>query len=146
MSTNDPLPQLPPLPAPEGTPHIYVINSDEAFLEMIADLLDDVRAHVTLEQMRPNPAVTVSNLRSARPDLLILDVVPGRNEPEMLLDMLAEEDDLDRLPVLLASTSAGLAERLASEHDNLVRDVLAKPFNLDDFYARLNKLIGVTVP
>src|SRR5579884_1691041 len=99
---------LPPVPTDDDRPRIYIINSDEAFLEMMADLLTDTRAQVTLEQMRPNVAVTLDNLRSARPDLLILDVVPVRTDAATLLDAIEDDDDLRELPVMLASTSPGL--------------------------------------
>lgn len=138
-----PLP-LPPSPAAEvdGQPHVYVINSDPSFLEMIGELLEDTRVRVTLEQMRPNALVTVDNLRSARPDLLILDVVPYQGDAERLLDLLRDDDDdLSELPVLLACTSASIAERVAERFPDLVREVLPKPFDLDDFFARLGRLL-----
>ncbi len=135
-----PLP-LPPSPEPDGPPHVYVINSDPGFLEMISELLADTRVRVTLEQMRPNVLVTVDNLRSAQPNLLILDVVPYRGDAEQLLDHLRDDDDLNELPVLLACTSAGIAERLAERFPDLVRDVLPKPFDLDEFFTRLERLL-----
>jgi CheY-like chemotaxis protein len=133
---------LPPTPAPDGKPHIYVINSDPAFLEMIADLLSDTRAHVTLEAMRPNIEVTLDNLRSARPDLLILDIVPFRNDAEPLLERMEADDELRHLPVMAASTSKKAAEAAANEHASLVRDILPKPFDLEDFYAKLESLVA----
>jgi CheY-like chemotaxis protein len=135
-----PLP-LPPSPEPDGPPHVYVINSDPGFLDMISELLADTRVRVTLEQMRPNVLVTVDNLRSAQPNLLILDVVPYRGDAEQLLDHLRDDDDLNELPVLLACTSAGIAERLAERFPDLVRDVLPKPFDLDEFFTRLERLL-----
>lgn len=135
-----PLP-LPPSPEPDGPPHVYVINSDPSFLEMVGELLADTRVRVTLEQLRPNVLVTVDNLRSAQPDLLILDVVPYRGDAEQLLDELRDDDDLNELPVLLACTSAGIAERLAERFPDLVRDVLPKPFDLDEFFTRLERLL-----
>ena len=139
-SASRPLP-LPPSAELEGPPHVYVINSDPSFLEMIGELLADTRVRVTLEQMRPNVLVTVDNLRSARPDLLILDVVPYRGDAEQLLDYLRDDDELHELPVLLACTSAGIAERLAERHADLVRDVLPKPFDLDEFFTLLERLL-----
>jgi CheY-like chemotaxis protein len=141
-SASRPLPlPLPPSPEPEGPPHVYVLNSDPSFLEMIGELLADTRVRVSLEQMRPNVLVTVDNLRSARPDLLILDAVPYRDDAERLLDYLREDEELHELPVLLACTSAGIAERLAERFPDLVRDVLPKPFDLDEFFARLGRLL-----
>ena len=137
---------LPPTPAPDGKPHIYVINSDPDFLEMIANLLADTRAHVTLEAMRPNVEVTLDNLRSARPDLLILDVVPFRDDAGPLLERMEADDELRRVPVMVASTSPKAAEAIANEHASLVQDILPKPFDLEEFYAKLESLVaGVQV-
>ena len=141
-----PLP-LPPTPPQDSPSRVYVINSDPGFLEMIGDLVSDARLAVTLEQMRPNIDVSLDNLRLAQPDLLILDVIPYRHDAELLLSRMAEDSALRRLPVMLASTSPGLAEQLANTYSDLVRDVLPKPFNIDDFYLLLKRLIvGVYVP
>jgi DNA-binding response OmpR family regulator len=94
------------------------------------------RAQVTLEQRRPNVEVTLDNLRSARPDLLILDVVLFRSDAQVLLEAMAADADLAQLPVLTASTSVGAAEHLAKSYPMLVRDVLPKPFDVGGRAAR----------
>jgi CheY-like chemotaxis protein len=138
---------LPPTPPRDGRPHIYVINSDEEFLETIGDLLADSRVQVTLEQLRPNVEVTVGNLHSGNPDLLILDVVPNRRDAAILLERLQADPGLSTLPVLAASTNPALAERMARLYPELVREVLAKPFDVDDFFATLRRLqVPVYVP
>lgn len=145
-SQNDSLP-LPPSPGSGDLPQIYVINSDPDFLEMIASLLEDVRVRIHLEELRPNIAVTVDNLRAAKPDLLMLDVVPYHDDARLLLERIAAEDELRNLPIMLASTSAGVAEELANAYGGQVFDVLPKPFDLDDFYTKLSRvLVGVRMP
>jgi hypothetical protein len=67
------------------------------FLATIADLLDDVRLYVTIEQMRSNIEVTLANLRSARPDLLIFDIVPQPQDAERLLERLEADPELSAL-------------------------------------------------
>lgn len=147
MSRHPNSPALPPSPGPNDLPNIYVVNSDSDFLEMIGSLLDDVRVHVHLEEMRPNVAVTLDNLRAAKPDLLILDVIPYLDDARLLLERIAADDQLAHLPIMLASTSAGVAEKLADAYANQVCDVLSKPFDLDDFYVKLSRiLVGVRIP
>lgn len=135
-----PLP-LPPAPVAEQEPHVYVVNSDSDFLEMIAELLADKRVRVTLEQMRPNVAITLENLRLAQPNLLLLDVVPFRSDAELLLESMETEETLRGVPVLLASTTTGFAEQVASRHGVLVRDIMPKPFDIDLFYNLLSRLL-----
>jgi CheY-like chemotaxis protein len=138
---------LPPTPSPEGQPHVYVINTDSAFLEMIADLLEDTHARITLEQMRPNIEVTIANLCGAQPDVLLLDVLPLHDGAPLLLERLEGEARLDGLPVILASTSPNLAEQLAGAHGARVVGVLPKPFDLDSFYLLLHRVVrGLRVP
>src|SRR5262249_60095530 len=105
MTANDQIPVLPPMPSPDGRPHIYVMNSDSDFLTMINALLEDARVHVTLEQLRPNVEVSLDNLRAARPDLVILDVTPYPRDAIELLEHMQRDYELKRLPVLVASTT-----------------------------------------
>lgn len=137
---------LPPTAAHDSRPHIYVINGDEDFLAMMRDLLTDASVHVSVELMRPNVEVTLANLRSARPDLVIVDVTPYPDSARNLLAALATADDLRHLPVMLASTNPGLAERVADDYSDFVRDVLPKPFDLQDFYLKLHQLVGIAMP
>ncbi|MFI5274922.1 MAG: two-component system response regulator [Ktedonobacterales bacterium] len=140
--THDATLPLPPSPPADGHPQLYVINADSAFLETIAALLADSRAQVTLEQLRPNVEISLDNLRSAHPDLLILDIVPYQRDAPALLQRIAADAELARLPVMLASTSPGVAERLAETYPAIVRDILPKPFDLDVFFAKLNRLVA----
>lgn len=127
-------------------PLVFVVNSDPAFLEMVGDLLAGTRARVRAEQLNPHIETTLENLRAARPRLLIFDVVPYHLETcQAFLDRLAADLELKELPVMLASTTPDIAERVAQSHADLVRDVLPKPFDLDDFYAKLNKLVVGTI-
>ena len=134
---------LPPARPEDGRPLVYIINSNPEFLEMIGDLLADSRAAVMLEQLRPNLEVSLQNLRSAHPDLLILDIVAHEKDGPILLARIAEDEDedLSHLPVMLASTNPRIVEELANRYPNVVRDTLPKPFDLEDFFAKLNRLV-----
>ncbi len=138
---NTPLP-WPPLAQRNGLPLIYVINSDAEFLEMVADLLADSQVTTALEQLRPDISTTLANLRTARPSLLLLDVIPFRPDAEKLLAAMEADPDLRRVPTIVASTSARVAERAAAAHPQLVRDILPKPFGLDEFYETLGRHVA----
>jgi CheY-like chemotaxis protein len=142
----NPLP-LPPTSGPDNRPHIYVINANEAFLELIGDILRDARLHVTLEQMRPNPEVTLGNLRSAQPDLIILDVIPYTDDAAQLLERMKNDPDLATIPVMVASTSTNAAERIATAYTPPVCEILSKPFELDELYIKLSRIVaGIRAP
>ncbi len=145
MTPNDDSLPLPPTPA-DTLPHLYVINSNEDFLAVIHDVLADVRLRVTLEQLRPNVEVTLGNLRSAKPDLVLLDFIPYQHDAIQLLSALASSGDMHELPVMLASTHPSEAAQVADQYPQLVRDVLPKPFDLDDLFTKLGRLVGVLAP
>jgi CheY-like chemotaxis protein len=90
--------------------------------------------------MRPNVEVTLGNLRAARPDLVLIDVVPYQQDAARLLRALAAAIEL---PVMLASTRPQAAEALAQQYPQLVREVLSKPFEIEDFFVKLRHLIGM---
>ena len=137
---------LPPQPDPQGRPLLYVVNSNPEFLDLIRDILADVNMRVVVEQLRPNPEVTLSNLRSAQPDLILLDYVPFISDARLLLAALRDSADLHSLPVLLASTNPDAATDLASEFADQVVDVLPKPFDLDDLYRLMRQHLSVVTP
>jgi hypothetical protein len=39
-----------------------------------------------------------------------------------------------------------LADEIADDHADFVRDVLPKPFDIEDFYLKLHHLVGITMP
>lgn len=47
---------------------------------------------------------------------------------------------------MLASTNPSEAAQMADQYPQLVRDVLPKPFDLDDPYAKLGQPVGVLAP
>jgi DNA-binding NtrC family response regulator len=122
--------------------HVFVLDSDPAFLEVVGDLLAEVHLRATLEPLRGDVAAVCERLRAALPNLVLVDVTPQRAEAEALLELMEADASLQTIGVLLASTNLGLASRLAQAHGSLVRDVLAKPFDLDEFYAQVCRLLG----
>jgi CheY-like chemotaxis protein len=142
MADDDILP-LPPTPAAPGLPHLYVLNDNPEFLELIREILEDTRIRVTVEQMRPNVSVTRDNLRAAQPDFVLVDVVPYRDDAARLLAELAATPDMHDLPIMLASTSPQVAEALAQQYPGQVREVLSKPFEFDDLFAKLSQFVEI---
>ena len=146
MNTTDDALPLPPQPDPDGRPLLYVVNSNPEFLDLIREILEDVNLRVVVEQLRPNPEVTLDNFRTAQPNLLLLDYVPFMADAETLLKALHDSADLRALPVLLASTSQRAAQQLAHQFSRQVVDVLPKPFELDELYRLLRQHLSVITP
>jgi len=134
---------LPPTGSPGGQRrHVFVLDADSAFLEVVGDLLADANVRATLELLQGDVAGVCERLAAEPPDLVLMDVAPQRTEAEALLQRMEADAALRAIGVLLVSTNLGLARRLAQTHASRVRDVLAKPFDLDEFYAQMRRLLG----
>jgi DNA-binding response OmpR family regulator len=87
-----------------------------------------------------NGALVMDSVAARRPDLLILDVaLPGLNGLDVF-DLLRSDPRLQGMPVLFLT---GLPERAETATAATgVHEVLAKPFDVDDLIARVERLMG----
>jgi DNA-binding response OmpR family regulator len=87
-----------------------------------------------------NGALVMDSVVARRPDLLILDVaLPGLNGLDVF-DLLRSDPRLQGLPVLFLT---GLPERAeTASRATGVHEVLAKPFDVDDLIAHVDRLMG----
>ena len=82
-------------------------------------------------------AQAASALRTAEPDLLILDIgLPGRSGLEILAELRARGSNL---PVLLLTARDTVSDRIAGL-DSGADDYLVKPFDLGELTARLRAI------
>jgi DNA-binding response OmpR family regulator len=113
----------------------------------IADALRQAlteRLHVELDVVA-NGALVMDSVAARRPDLLILDVaLPGLNGLDVF-DLLRGDPRLQGVPVLFLT---GLPERAeTAKAATGVHEVLAKPFDIDDLIAHVDRLMsGVKAP
>jgi DNA-binding response OmpR family regulator len=87
-----------------------------------------------------NGALVMDSVAARRPDLLILDVaLPGLNGLDVF-DLLRSDPRLQGVPVLFLT---GLPERAETATAATgVHEVLAKPFDVDDLIAHVERLMG----
>jgi DNA-binding response OmpR family regulator len=86
-----------------------------------------------------NGALVMDSVAARRPDLLILDVaLPGLNGLDVF-DLLRSDPRLQGVPVLFLT---GLPERAETATAATgVHEVLAKPFDVDDLIAHVERLM-----
>ena len=114
---------------------VIVADHDKATTELIAELLKS-------EGFAPLCCaawlLSVAFIEQTQAHLIILDL--SLRDPRAALDLIGElrrNPPTSALPVIVSSTDDRLLERLAEPLRDLDCIVLAKPFELDDFFAAI---------
>ena len=81
---------------------IFVVNGSVAFLDVVRELLQDEFYNVTTTNIVPQ---TFDQIESARPPLLIVDLIHGERAGWDLLAELRHEAGTRDIPVILVSSS-----------------------------------------
>jgi len=120
--------------------HIFVVNGSAAFLDVVRELLQDEQFNVTTTNFVP---LTFKQIETARPSLLIIDLIHGERAGWDLLAELRHEAATREIPVILASTSKQLLEKAETERVIWGGDrYLLKPFSLDELLQAIQELVG----
>lgn len=123
-------------------PRILVINDNPEFLEMIQDFLADEGYDVGVF---PKSQGAIDRIRQLMPDVVVLDVMFGHAaEGWALLDMIKLDPATKDLPVLLCTAATKEVREVAPSLDAKGISYLEKPFELQEFLERLNRLVTHT--
>jgi len=119
----------------EDTKKILIVEDDRHIAE-------GLELNITLKGHRVVIATDgPSGLRSwkaERPDLIILDIMlPGIDGLSVLRNIRLEDE---RIPILILSAKADIEDKIEGLAYG-VDDYLAKPFNLDEFLLRIDRLL-----
>ena len=124
----------------EGRKHVFVINGEPAFLDVVRALFQDASYNVTTSTYVPNSFAQIAALR---PDALIVDVVAGQAAGWELLERLHAEAATAGIPVLVVSTSPRLLERAREQAGRYgTNRYLDKPFDVAAMLAHVRDMIG----
>jgi len=118
------------------TKRVIVVDSDSAVTELIAEILTGIGC---VPLCYATWLLSVASVEQAQAHLLILELVPGNSGA--ILDLLGElrrNPPTRALPVIVNSTDNQLLGRLADSLRDLGCVLLAKPFELDDFFASIH--------
>ena len=120
--------------------HIFVVNGSAEFLDVVRELLQDEQYNVTTTNFVPH---TFEQIETARPSLLIVDLIHGEMAGWDLLAELRHEAATRDIPVILVSTSKQLLEKAEFERVIWGGDrYFLKPFSLDALLRAIQDLIG----
>lgn len=81
--------------------HIFAVNGDAAFLELVRELLQDHRYNVTTTNFVPR---TLDQIKALEPDLVLIDLVVGEQAGWDLMEDLQAELVTAGIPVVVTST------------------------------------------
>ena len=120
--------------------HIFVVNGSAEFLDVVRELLQDEQYNVTTTNFVPH---TFEQIETARPSLLVVDLIHGEMAGWNLLAELRHEAATRDIPVILVSTSKQLLEKAEFERVIWGGDrCFLKPFRLDALLRAIQDLIG----
>jgi DNA-binding response OmpR family regulator len=115
---------------------VLVVEDDRPIGELLAGCINDEEGYRAIHVTRPTDAL--HTLEQMQPDLLVLDVgLPGMSGLE-LYDRVHQDERLRNVPVIFETAVS--REHSAEFRKRGIRDVLQKPFDLNDLIAGMKKL------
>jgi CheY-like chemotaxis protein len=121
-------------------PRIAVIDDDAVFLELMDELLGHSEGYEVFTCS--SWIESVEFVRDVRPDLVILDLMLGRGHSGWaILEQLRHEPGLADLPVIVCSAAAPMLDAAAARSNV---EYVAKPFDIDDLLATIQRLLART--
>ncbi len=120
--------------------HVFVVNGEPDFLDIMRDLLQGERYNVTTTNFVPR---TFDQIAALRPDLLIVDLAVGERAGWELLERLQAEALTRGVPVVVTSTERRLLERAEADGRRYGgQRFVVKPMDLDVVLRAIEDLIG----
>lgn len=123
---------------------IAIIDDDPTFVDLMHELLALGEGYDVVSTT--NWLESIDFIRDARPDLLILDMMLGREQTgPAVLQMLHEDPSTRDMPVLVCSAAAPSLLRKARElRASGAVATLAKPFDVDQLLRIIEHLLDNT--
>ena len=120
--------------------HILIIDDSPTAVRVFTTLLERAGHRVS---SAPDAEQGIELARSARPDLIIMDVImPGMNGFQATRT-LTRDPGTQNVPVLIITTKSMETDRVWGLRQG-ARDFMTKPVAEKELLARINKLLGAS--
>jgi CheY-like chemotaxis protein len=122
-------------------PRIAVIDDDAVFLDLMQDLLGAGEGYEVLTSS--DWLDSFGFLKQAQPDLVILDLMMGREQTGWaILEMLHEDEATREIPVIVCSAAAPALDQHADRLQNGRVSAMAKPFDVDALLVEIERMLA----
>ena len=114
---------------------VLIVDDEPDILAFLRAMLEDAGYTVmTMEKSESVEQLTGENL----PDLLLLDMLLSGKDGRLIARQLKKQEHTRHIPIIMLSAHPG-AEK--ESQDAGADDYLAKPFDMDDLFAKVEKYI-----
>jgi CheY-like chemotaxis protein len=122
-------------------PRIAVVDDDGIFLELMQDLLGAGEGYEVATSS--DWLDSFAFLKRTQPDLVILDLMMGRDQTGWAILELLHEDEATRdIPVIVCSAAAPALDTHADRLRQGTVAALAKPFDVDQLLHEIERLLA----
>ena len=127
---------------PSSKARIAVIDDDAVFVELMHDLLSLGEGYEVVSTSQW--VHSYEFIKAQRPDLVILDLMMGRDQTGWaVLDLLRGDPHTASIPVILCSAAApALIQHTARLEDHLKVEAVAKPFDVDHLLGLVARMVN----
>lgn len=124
------------------TRRIAVIDDDAVFVDLMRDLLGEGEGYDVISTGRwPH---SFEFIKDSQPDLVILDLMLGRDQVGLgVLQLLREDPTTTKIPVILCSAATrALRECKCHMNGDTRVEIVAKPFDVDQLLGTIERLLS----
>lgn len=115
---------------------VLVVEDDTTISDLIITLIE-AEGYDTLPAFDGESAVLLA--KEQRPDLITLDLALPKKDGREVLSDLAADDATRGIPIVVVSA---YTSRLTREDTQRAAFVIGKPFDVDDFVTKINRVLS----
>ncbi len=129
-----------------GRARIAVIDDDLVFVDLMHDLLGTTEGYEVVSSC--SWFESYEFIKKSQPDLVILDLVMGRDQTGWaVLELLQEDPTTEQIPVILCSAAEpALRQHARHVSPNATVEAVTKPFDVDHLLGVIARLLKQRAP
>jgi CheY-like chemotaxis protein len=123
--------------------HVLVINDTPHILELFDELLSEAGYRVTLDRFTAEADHLLTQVKEARPDLIVLDFMIGDEARGwQFLQMLKMDRESRAIRIVVCSAAVQQVKEMQTHLDEMGVAVVLKPFDIDYLLSVIEKALA----